>query len=1084
MTCSQCQFPNREGVRFCTHCGSFLKSPQSSIVSCAQCHTPVQADDRCCGNCGVDLAAAFKNSPAQAISNSATRSPRNSVEALESERRNVTVLFADISGFTAMSEKLDPEVVTSLMNGCMRNLAEIVTRYEGHVDKFIGDCIMAIFGAPIAHENDPELALRAALDMMKSMEEYNKTLPIQLENPLTLHTGINTGMVIAGGMGTDEKMQYTVMGDTVNLAARMESLAVSGETLVSSYTYNLTRHAFEFVAMDPVKVKGKQDPVAVYRVVKPKAVNVSDKKIGEVPPLVGRENEIKIIGDAYAKFRKGEGQAVFLVSEPGIGKSRMQAECNKQFQENDIQAVSGACRSYSSCTSYSIFIELFHGLFGVTSDDVADTAAHKVATGLPQVLGLDPQALPTEAKEAIVFIGVMLGGNLGAEFDIPLEHMPAQEIKVATFHAISWLFERMASIKPLTITLEDLHYADAASIELIAHLFRLVRKSQILMFLLLRPNKDHASARLLPIARKLLEQECIEVAFRHFDNNESDQLSRILLHSDQVPEQLLRLIRERSAGNPLYIEEIVRSLRDERVVEKTNSGEIRILRNLSDVSIPNSLSGMIAARVDRLPAQLKELLNVAAVIGSTFRLELLRRVVNIPNLDALLDKLTQEEILFESQSFPEIEYSFRNVLIQESVYGAMLLKKRKALHLQVAEHVEQLFANTLEEHAELLGYHYHLAEEWKRAYVHLVASGLKAKRAFANEEAVRSFSRALIAAPFADTGEISATDLLIHLSETKELMGEMSDAIAHREEAIKTTTDAKLQADFLRNIGRMYEKRGFKDDATRVYEQAFVLLADHANSLEMGQLFMNQSWVLNRSRQFAPAMEKAHAALEIFTAHNSRENIALVYNNLAVFCEHQDDLDKALEYNLRSLQLFTDLNDKRQMANLYLSLGYVHNSRKEFENALEYFSKSVTLMERIGNRYGAGTALMSKGRIYMDTNRLDLAARELSHSLRIHQELDLKKKIVANELALAKLYLMKQDWVNAREHLAVAHSEAEVLNYESDLAKIYLLEAQIHAAAGQDPQAAFARAIELFQKLKRNRDADQAANELAAWKSR
>ena len=403
----------------------------------------------------------------------------------------------------------------------------------------------------------------------------------------------------------------------------------------------------------------------------------------------------------------------------------------------------------------------------------------------------------------------------------------------------------------------------------------------------------------------------------------------------------------------------MRSLRDERVVEKTDADEIRILRNLADVSIPNSLSGMISARVDRLPAHLKELLNVAAVIGSTFRLELLRRVANIPNLDALLDTLTQEEILFESQSFPEIEYSFRNVLIQESVYGAMLLKKRKALHLQVAQQVERLFANNLEEQAELLGYHFHLAEEWKPAYVHLVASGLKAKRAFANEEAVRAFSRALTASPFADASEMSVTDLHVHLSETKELMGEMSDAISHREEAIKTTTDPKLQADFLRNIGRMYEKRGFKDDATRVYEQAFVLLADHVDSLEMGQLFMNQSWVLNRSRQFAPAMEKANAALEIFKAHNSRENIALVYNNLAVFCEHQDDFDKALEYNQLSLQLFTDLNDKRQMANLYLSLGYVHNSRKEFEPALEYFSKSVTLMERIGNRYGAGTALMS-----------------------------------------------------------------------------------------------------------------------------
>ena len=1032
----------------------------------------------------MDLAAASKNSPAQAVSNSATRSPRNAVETLESERRNVTVLFADISGFTAMSEKLDPEVVTSLMNGCMRNLADIVTRYEGHVDKFIGDCIMAIFGAPIAHENDPELALRAALDMMKSMEEYNKTLPVQLETPLALHTGINTGMVIAGGMGTDQKMQYTVMGDTVNLASRMESLAVSGETLVSSYTYNLTRHAFDFVAMDPVKVKGKKDPVAVYRVIKPKAVTASDIKPNEHLPLVGREQEIKIVGDAYTRFRKGMGQAVFLISEPGVGKSRLQTECNKQFHENDIQTVSGACRSYSSCTSYSIFIELFHNLFGVNSDDVAITAAQKVATGLPLVLGLDPESLPIEAKEAIVFIGFMLGGNLSGEFDIPLEHMPAQEIKIATFRAIAWLFERMANKKPLSITLEDLHYADAASIELIAHLFRVVGNSQILLILLLRPNKDHASARLQPIARKLLEDACIEVAFRYLDNMESDQLSRLLLHSEKVPEQLLRLIRERAAGNPLYIEEIVRSLRDERVVEKTDADEIRILRNLADVSIPNSLSGMISARVDRLPANLKELLNVAAVIGSTFRLELLRRVANIPNLDALLDTLTQEEILFESQSFPEIEYSFRNVLIQESVYGAMLLKKRKALHLQVAQQVERLFANNLEEQAELLGYHFHLAEEWKPAYVHLVASGLKAKRAFANEEAVRAFSRALIASPFADASEMSVTDLYVHLSETKELMGEMSDAISHREEAIKTTTDQKLQADFLRNIGRMYEKRGFKDDATRVYEQAFVLLADHVNSLEMGQLFMNQSWVLNRSRQFAPAMEKANAALEIFKAHNSRENIALVYNNLAVFCEHQDDFDKALEYNQLSLQLFTDLNDKRQMANLYLSLGYVHNSRKEFEPALEYFSKSVTLMERIGNRYGAGTALMSKGRIYMDTNRLDLAARELNHSLRIHQDLDLKKKIVANELALTKLHMMKQEWTPARQHLAVAHAEAEALNYESDLAKIFLLDAQLLVATTQDPQAAYTRAIELFRKLNRNRDADQASGELAAWKSR
>ena len=1075
MTCTQCQHTNREGVRFCTRCGC----AQQRL--CAACHAPAEADDRWCGQCGTDLASAGKATPVLAAN---AASARAGMEALESERRNVTVLFADVSGFTAMSEKLDPEVVTALMNGCMRNLADIVTRYEGHVDKFIGDCIMAIFGAPVAHENDPELAVRAALDMMKAMEGYNKTLPVRLETPLTLHTGINTGLVIAGGVGTDQKMQYTVMGDTVNLASRLESLATSGETLVSAYTYNLTRHAFDFVAMDPVKVKGKQDPVAVYRVIKPKATASSEKAAGEAPPLVGRAQELKIVGDAYARFRAGEGQAVFLVSEPGVGKSRLQAECDKQFREQDMQQVSGACRSYSGCTSYSIFIELFQGLFGVNSDDVGMAAAQKVAAGLPLVLGLDPQTLSTEAREAIVFIGMMLGGNVSAEFDVAMGQMSAQEIKVSTFRAVSWLFERMAGRKPLCILLEDLHYADAASIELIAHLFKLVGTSQILLILLLRPNREHASARLLPVARKLLEHACIEVSFRHLDSAESDQLSSLLLHSERVPESLLRLIRERSAGNPLFIEEIVRSLRTGGVVERAHSGEIRVLRDLAGVSIPDSLNGMIAARVDRLPVQLKDVLNIAAVMGSTFRLELLRRVAGVPNLDAVLDALVQEEILFESQSFPEVEYSFRNVLIQESVYGAMLLKKRKALHAQVAALVEQLFAGKLEEQAELLGYHYHLAEVWDKAHVHLVASGLKAKRAFANEEAVRAFARALEAAAFAPAAGMSITELQGHLSETKELMGDMAEAIRHREEAIKATTDIKLQADALRNIGRMHEKRGFKEDAARVYDQAFALLASHADSLEMGQLLMNQSWVLNRSRQFDDAMSTAHAALAIFQAHGSRADMALVYNNLAVFCEHQGDLDKALEHNLRGLQLFTELNDKRQMANLYLSLGYVHNSRKEFEQALEYFSKSAALMERIGNRYGAGTALMSKGRIYMDTDRLDLAERTLRQSLRIHHELDLKKKIVANELALAKLYLMKQQWPQARQHLAVARAEAEALDYQSDLAKIHLLEAQILAAAGDDPQATFTRAIELFRALQRNRDADQAAAELAAWKSR
>jgi adenylate cyclase len=333
------------------------------------------------------------------------------------EKQIATLFFSDIVGFSAIAERLAPSTLVDLVNAYFSEMSQPISDNSGIIDKYIGDAIMAFWVPPFVDATkQAELACRAALEQYAKLEAFRLQVPdvIGLRRDIPLidfRAALSTGEVVVGSVGSETARSFTVMGDTVNLASRMESLAVSGETLVSSYTYNLTRQAFDFVAMDPVKVKGKKDPVAVYRVIKPKAVTASDTKPSENLPLVGREQEIKIVGDAYTRFRKGMGQAVFLISEPGVGKSRLQTECNKQFHENDIQTVSGACRSYSSCSSYSIFIELFHNLFGVNSDDVAMAAAHKVASGLPLVLGLNPETLPTEAKEAIVFIAFMLGGN-------------------------------------------------------------------------------------------------------------------------------------------------------------------------------------------------------------------------------------------------------------------------------------------------------------------------------------------------------------------------------------------------------------------------------------------------------------------------------------------------------------------------------------------------------------------------------------------------------------------------------------------------------------------------------------------------
>ncbi|HEY5719839.1 MAG TPA: adenylate/guanylate cyclase domain-containing protein, partial [Gammaproteobacteria bacterium] len=298
MNCRACSAPNRDLAHFCTRCGAPL------VRACPRCAAAAEAEDRYCAGCGAHLPAGdeLPALPLPAARQTQPRRPSKPVQAdaiapqaparLEAERKNVTVLFADISGFTSMSEKLDPEDVTTVMNGALNVLANAVSKYEGYIDKFIGDCVMALFGAPITHENDPELAIRAALEMRRGLEHYNAGLPVRLEVPLTLHIGINSGVVIAGGMGSDQKLEYTVMGDTVNLASRLESNAGSGQIFVSSFTYNLTRELFEFTSHEPIKVKGKKDPVAVYEVTGERQARAASSARLEAAKLVGRTREM------------------------------------------------------------------------------------------------------------------------------------------------------------------------------------------------------------------------------------------------------------------------------------------------------------------------------------------------------------------------------------------------------------------------------------------------------------------------------------------------------------------------------------------------------------------------------------------------------------------------------------------------------------------------------------------------------------------------------------------------------------------------------------------------------------------------
>ena len=648
-----------------------------------------------------------------------------SAPELVSARKHVTVVFADISGFTAMSEKLDPEEVSNMMNDCLTKMADIVTGYQGYVDKFIGDCIMALFGAPVAHENDAELAIRAALDMNEAIISYNQNLPIKLEKPLTLHTGINTGLVVAGNVGSGEKLEYTVMGDTVNLASRLESTASSGQIFISKYTHNLVKGIFNFTAHDPIQVKGKKDPIEVYEVVGLRSAEErrSDLVALSAKELVGREREMAIIKKRIDQAFEKETQVALLKSDAGIGKSRIHKEIESYLTDKDVEVIYGRCHSFRQSSSYFLFLQILQELCGIASDDAPEAIPDKFTEGLTLLTGETPDFLSDEGKKAVVFLGHIMGIEFETYYDIPIDQMTDADIKQSVLMAIRWLLEQMARTRPLILVLEDLHFADPESLDVISHLLKTVSNKAIMLLLYLRPEDTSPSSKLSLIARKALGDLYTEIELERLNADDSDKLVRSLLGAEIIPAEILDMVRERADGNPSFIEAIIQALHEENVVEMQPGAPLKILKPIDQIEIPGSIQGLVVSCLDRLPPEEKRLLQWASVIGPEFEYVLLQEIAEDPDSSTRVENLTNRKLIFESKSYPEIEYSFTSVLVQECSYAGLLLKQQREMHLTVAEAIERVYKARIEEHWHALSDHYWKGENFDKAYEYSINAG-------------------------------------------------------------------------------------------------------------------------------------------------------------------------------------------------------------------------------------------------------------------------------------------------------------------------------------------------------------------------
>lgn len=542
---------------------------------------------------------------------------------LKGERKQVTVMFADISGFTAMSEKLDPEEVRSMINGCFERLGAVIDQYGGHIDKFIGDEIMALFGAPVAHENDPERALRAALDMMAALETFNAEHADMIPKPLKLHFGINSGLVIAGGIGTHQRQDYSVMGDTVNLAARLEDLSEAGEILVGEDTYRLTAPLFQFETRPTVRVKGKEKPVQVYRVERAKVGASQMRGIeGLYSPMVGRQGEFTRAKALLDHFETGQGGVLSIIGDAGLGKSRLTQELEEYYGDmSQIHWAEGHALSYGESASYLVARAVLRHLLRIAPDAPPSEASQILRDEVHSLL-------PAQIQEIYPLLAYLLDLPLDEESAQRLKYLEGDMLHQRLFQTVQQLLLAQAKQTPLVLVWDDLHWGDPSSLALLESLLPLTRQCRLALALVYRPVRD---GRVWAFHQRLQERlgdahQIIELA--PLSHVESSQLLDNLLGLSDLPAKIRQLILNKAEGNPFYIEEVIRSLLDSgRLVRTTEGLSWQASANLEDVSLPDTLQGVIMSRIDRLDPQSKRTLQVASVIGRNFPYRLLAQVV-------------------------------------------------------------------------------------------------------------------------------------------------------------------------------------------------------------------------------------------------------------------------------------------------------------------------------------------------------------------------------------------------------------------------------------------------------------------------
>ena len=683
MRCESCSTENPPGAKFCIHCASPFKR------RCRKCAFQNPPEARFCTQCASSLDVEAGQA-SRATTRSAPADIRVAVESselppVEGERKTVTALFADIKGSTELEQDLDPEEARAIIDPALKLMIDAARRYDGYIVQSTGDGIFALFGAPVAHEDHPQRALYAALRMQEELKRYSARLREVGNLPIEARVGVNTGEVVVRSISTGGgHTEYTPIGHTTNLASRMQALAPTGSIAISEQARKFCEGYFTLKPLGPTKVKGVSEPVNVYEVtgLGPLRTRLQRSAGRGLSKFVGRQAEMDSLKRAAEQAKAGRGQMVAAMAEPGVGKSRLLFEF-KAKNQSGWMVLETFSVSHGKASAYFPVIDLLHNYFKIIGDDDERSRRAKV---IGAVLALD-RALEDTLPYMFALLGIIEG-------DDPLAQMDAQVRKRRTLDAIKRILLRESLNQPLMVMFEDLHWIDEETQAFLNLLADSIGTAKILLLVNYRPEYSHqwgsktyyTQLRLDPLGKESAEE-----------------MLAAMLGDGAAMAPLKRLIIERTEGNPFFMEETVQVLFDEGALAR-DGGAAKLTRSLAELKIPPTVQAILAARIDRLPPDAKDLLQTLAVIGREFPLSLIRAVVSIPDdeIRRLLDDLQLGEFIYEQPAIGDSEYIFKHALTQEVSYNSVLMERRRQVHGRIGAALERIYASSIDDHLDEL----------------------------------------------------------------------------------------------------------------------------------------------------------------------------------------------------------------------------------------------------------------------------------------------------------------------------------------------------------------------------------------------